>query len=94
MRQAQTTLEYVYLVGVVAAAIIVMLVYISRGWQGELRVQADQMGEQYAPKNMRTNITQISKVKLNDTATETISTSNTSTTMTNKGKERVVRSLK
>jgi Flp pilus assembly pilin Flp len=94
MRQAQTTLEYVYLVGIVAVALIVMLVYVSRGFQGNLRIQADQMGEQYSPKNMRTSITEVSQVKLDDTNNGTISTSNTSTTMTNRGQDKVVGSLK
>lgn len=93
MKQGQTALEYVYLIGIVAAAIIVMLVYISRGFQGNLRVQGDLMGEQYSPTNMRTSITEVSRVKLDDTTDGEISTSNTSTATTNKGKERVVRPL-
>jgi len=44
MRRAQTTLEYAYLIGIVAAAIIVMLVYISRGFQGNLRTLSEQIG--------------------------------------------------
>jgi len=62
IKQGQTTLEYVYLIGIAAAAIIVMLVYVSRGFQGRLRVQADSLGEQYSPKNMRTRIRQSSYV--------------------------------
>lgn len=52
MRRGQSTLDYILLIGAVAAGIIVMLVYISRGHQGNLRSQADQLGAgQYAPGN-------------------------------------------
>ncbi len=52
MRRGQTTLEYILLIGVVAAGIIAMIVYVSRGHQGHLRSQADQLGAgQYAPGN-------------------------------------------
>ncbi len=96
--RAQATLEYVFLIGLVAAAVAAMLVYISRGFQGNLRVQADQMGEQYSPKNMDTNIIQVSHVSLNDNIRETaageISTNITVTNMNNQGKENVVKPLK
>ena len=50
MRRGQSILEYVFLVGVGAAALIVMLVYVGRSLQGGLRTQADQLGAgQYAP---------------------------------------------
>jgi hypothetical protein len=50
MRQGQSTLEYILLIGIVAVGLIVMLVYVSRGRQGNLRSQAEQLGTgQYAP---------------------------------------------
>jgi hypothetical protein len=50
MRKGQSVLEYVFLIGVGAAALIVMLVYIGRGLQGNLRNQAEQLGaQQYSP---------------------------------------------
>jgi len=50
MRRGQTTLEYVLLIGIAAAGIIAVIVYVSRGHQGNLRSQADQLSiEQYAP---------------------------------------------
>lgn len=53
MRRGQSTLEYIVLIGAVAAGIIVMLAYISRGFQGNLRSKADQLGAgQYDPGNM------------------------------------------
>jgi len=52
MRRGQTTLEYILIIGFVAAGIIAMLVYVSRGHQGRLRSQAEQLGaQQYAPGN-------------------------------------------
>jgi len=50
MRRGQSTLDYILLIGVVAAGLIAMLVYIGRGHQGNLRSQADQLGAgQYVP---------------------------------------------
>ena len=52
LRKAQSTLEYVYLLAIMAAAIIAMLVYMKRGFQGNLRGQAEQIGAgYYDPKN-------------------------------------------
>ena len=49
-RRGQLGLEYIFLVGIVAAAIIAIIVYIGRGKQGQVRSQADQLSEsQYAP---------------------------------------------
>jgi hypothetical protein len=56
MKRGQTTLEFILLVGVVAAGTIAMLVYVSRGHQGNLRSQAEQLGAlQYAPGNTTIN---------------------------------------
>ena len=55
MKRGQTTLEYIFLVGVVAVGIIAVITYVSRGHQGNLRSEADQLSAmQYAPGN--TNI--------------------------------------
>ena len=49
-------MEYVFLIGVAAAALIVMLVYVGRGLQGNLRNQSSQMGVlQYEPGNVVIN---------------------------------------
>jgi len=97
MRRGQTALEYVFLIGIVAAAIIAILVYISRGFQENLRFRADQVGEQYSPKNMRIDITQRSEVKRIDKLTNsesgTLSESSTHTDMIKTGTEEVVKSL-
>ena len=50
MKRGQTTLEYILLIGIAAVGLIVMLVYVSRGHQGNLRSQADQLSAgQYTP---------------------------------------------
>jgi hypothetical protein len=59
MRQGQSTLEYILLIGIAAVGLIVMLVYVSRGQQGRLRSQAEQLSiEQYAPGNTSINNSQ------------------------------------
>lgn len=51
--RAQSALEYVFLIAVTAAALIATLVYVNRGFQGNLRSQADQAGAggAYSPGN-------------------------------------------
>jgi hypothetical protein len=52
MKKGQSTLDYVLLIGVFAAALIAMLVYVSRGMQGNLRNNAEKIGAmQYDPGN-------------------------------------------
>lgn len=43
MKKSQATIEYIFLIALVAAAVIAMLFYISRGFQGNIRKQADQL---------------------------------------------------
>jgi len=75
MRRAQTTLEYAYLIGIVAAAIIVMLVYISRGFQGNLRTLSEQIGAgAYAPGSTTVNNTETRHTVSNVTSSSTANT--------------------
>ncbi|PIQ87727.1 MAG: hypothetical protein COV73_02565 [Candidatus Omnitrophica bacterium CG11_big_fil_rev_8_21_14_0_20_43_6] len=54
MKKGQTTVEFVFLIGLVAAGLIAMLVFIGRGHQGHVRSQADQLGaRQYEPGNTK-----------------------------------------
>lgn len=63
MRRGQSTLEYILLIGIAAVALIAMLVYVSRGLQGNLRSQADQLGAgQYAPGNTTISNSEIKTV--------------------------------
>ena len=49
--RAQSTLEYVVVIGVIAAALIVVGIYYKRAVQGKYRTAADVLGggDQYAP---------------------------------------------
>lgn len=49
-RTAQTTLEYAILIGVIAAALVAMQIYLKRGYQGKLKSGADSMGQQFSPE--------------------------------------------
>ena len=67
MKRAQSILEYAVLVACFIAAVIGMQIYVKRGIQGRLRAAADDLGQQYAPKN--TDSTMTLNVK-SDTFTE------------------------
>lgn len=43
--RAQSTLEYVVLIAVIAAALFAMQTYIKRGMQGRMRDSADNLGQ-------------------------------------------------
>ncbi len=94
MRKGQSTLEYVYLIGIAAVAIIAVLVYVSRGFQGKLRLQASQMGDQYSPGNMDTNIAQNTTVIYTDRLEKNESWNDTSTVTTTSGSHDSVRDLR
>lgn len=94
MRKGQSTLEYVYLIGIVAVAIIAVLVYVSRGFQGKLRLQANQTGEQYSPGNMDTNIVQNTTVRYTDRLEKDESWNDTSTVTTTIGSHETARDLR
>lgn len=48
-KKGQSTLEYVIMIVVIAAALVAMQAYIKRGVQGKLRSSTDGIGEQYSP---------------------------------------------
>lgn len=56
-RSAQTTLEYAILIGVIAAALVSMQIYVKRGYQGKLKSGADSMGQQFSPGLSTSNYT-------------------------------------
>lgn len=43
--RAQSTLEYVVMIAVIAAALFAMQIYIKRGMQGRMRESADNIGQ-------------------------------------------------
>jgi len=63
--RAQSTLEYVVMIAVIAAALFAMQIYIKRGMQGKMRESADSIGQGflYSPGATvsNSNITTISK---------------------------------
>jgi len=93
MKAAQAALEYIFLIGVIAAAFILILVYVNRGFQGRLRLQASSVGEQYAPKGMTTSMTQTTEVTYKDTTDGKVSRSKRDSVMTNVGNENITRQL-
>lgn len=79
MRRAQTNLEYSYLIGIVAVAIIAILAYMSRGFQGNLRTLSEQVeAGAYAPGN-----TTVNNAETKRTQSTVVSTSTTTTTYGN-----------
>lgn len=48
-RRAQSTLELMLLVIILAAALVGMSIYLKRAIQGKLKAAADDIGEQYSP---------------------------------------------
>lgn len=53
---AQSILEYALIIAVASAALIAMQIYLKRGFQGRLRLAADEMGGQYSPQNTTSEI--------------------------------------
>lgn len=47
-KKGQSILEYALLLGVVIAAILIMQVFVKRGFQGGIKDSADKMGEQFS----------------------------------------------
>ena len=56
-RKGQSTLEYVILIIIILAVLIVMQVYIKRAIQDKLRTSADSIGDQYA--DIKANISEV-----------------------------------
>lgn len=48
--RAQAIFEYAIMLACLVAAVLAMQVYIKRSMQGRLRQAADELGQQYAPK--------------------------------------------
>ncbi len=50
-RSGQSVLEYTLLIAIVVAALLIMQVFVKRGFQGGLKESADKMGEQFSGGN-------------------------------------------
>jgi uncharacterized protein (UPF0333 family) len=47
--RAQSLLEYTVFLSLILSALLIMQFYIKRSYQGMVKYQADQVGEQYSP---------------------------------------------
>ena len=74
VRQGQSTVEYLFLIGLAAASLISMAVYMKRGYQGYVRNLSDQIGSQFSPYGA-----QINTLETKNVATNTLSLSQTTT---------------
>ncbi|MCX5706987.1 MAG: hypothetical protein NTW13_04965 [Candidatus Omnitrophica bacterium] len=86
MRKGQLALEYLILIGLLTAGIIAMACYIKRGFQGNIRGLANQLGEQYSPGNTVTGIGERKSVHTDSQDTTTSTSNNVDNTfeLTNK----------
>jgi len=67
--KAQSVLEYAILLGVILLALMIMQVYVKRGYQGYIKQQADQVGQQYSPRH--TTSVRIINTTINSTTNTT-----------------------
>ncbi len=49
LRQAQSLLEYAVLICVIISTLLIMQFYIKRAYQGRIKQEADELGQQYSP---------------------------------------------
>lgn len=85
LKRAQSTLEYVFLIALSAVAISAMLVYMKRGFEGNLRQLSEQAGSgSYDPKNTTINNTETKRTQAtvisSSTSTVTFGEGGSSTT--------------
>ena len=68
-RSAQSTVEYAILAAVVVAALLVMQIYMKRGFSGKLKESTDRVGEQFTPASATYELTNKSESKRRETTT-------------------------
>ena len=49
IKKGQSIVEYAFLISVILAALVIMQMYIKRTYQGRLKQDADEVGQQYSP---------------------------------------------
>jgi hypothetical protein len=57
IKKVQSMLEYAVLVAAIGAGLVLMGVYLKRGYSGRIKQQADNLGIQYDPENVNLNYT-------------------------------------
>jgi len=50
-KKGQNIVEYTILIAIIISALLVMQFYVKRTYQGRLKEEADQIGQQYSPKH-------------------------------------------
>jgi len=68
--RAQSTLEYAVVIACIVGALLAMQVYIKRAISGKLRLAADDIGQQYDPKNTTTSASGMTTSIDSDVTTE------------------------
>jgi len=54
-KKGQSTLEYALIIAVIVAGLLLMQMYIKRGYAGRLKSSTDDMGEQFDPNAYTAN---------------------------------------
>jgi hypothetical protein len=70
-KKTQSILEYVVLLCVIVSSLLLMQVFIKRAYQGRLKAEAEQIGQQYSPGHTT------SLIEINTTSTSTTWTGGT-----------------
>ncbi|MFA5157455.1 MAG: hypothetical protein WC532_08775 [Candidatus Omnitrophota bacterium] len=55
-KNGQSLMEYAILFSVVAAALLIMQFYVKRAYQGRIKQDADEVGQQYSPGHTASSI--------------------------------------
>jgi len=87
-KKGQSLLEYALLLGVILVAIMIMQVFVKRGFQGRLKESADSMGPAFSAGGTTTK--QESKLEDNQTIREESGTNATAFNYTQLGFNRTV----
>ena len=66
-KKAQSSLEYVAILVIVMAALLVVGVYFKRGMQGRWRTSSDELADQYDPYLAHTDLVYILKEEVDTT---------------------------
>lgn len=74
-KKGQSTLEYALLIAAVVAGLVMMQIYVKRGFGGKIKKSVDDMGEQYDPVAYSSNFTTNSHSMTNDTVASKVTTS-------------------
>ena len=91
LRKGQSTLEYALIIAVIVAGLLLMQMYIKRGYAGRIKSSTDDMGEQFDPNAYNANfqVSQTSNTQQTIQNRVTNTTHNTPQTNTKTGQETI-----